>query len=121
MCVNGCAGERFAVRTSLAEAVLEGAGDHCCEYMTGGCVVALGRVGRNVAAGMTGGLAYFLDEDGTFPSKLNPEIVRLQRCTTKAGEAQLKRLIQAHVVRTKHTLGGCHGCVWCMVCGVWTL
>ena len=77
--------------------------------MTGGCVVALGRVGRNVAAGMTGGLAYFLDEDGTFPSKLNPEIVRLQRCTTKAGEAQLKRLIQAHVVRATPSAGGGYG------------
>ena len=54
----------------MAEAVVEGAGDHCCEYMTGGCVVSLGRVGRNVAAGMTGGLGYFYDEAGNFPDKV---------------------------------------------------
>ncbi len=65
-----CAGERFAVRNSLAEAVVEGTGDHCCEYMTGGAVVCLGTVGRNVAAGMTGGLAYFYDEEGDFPDKV---------------------------------------------------
>jgi glutamate synthase (ferredoxin) len=58
--INGRAGERFAVRNSLGETVVEGTGDHCCEYMTGGCVVVLGRVGRNVGAGMTGGLGYFL-------------------------------------------------------------
>jgi glutamate synthase (ferredoxin) len=69
--VNGMAGERFAVRNSMAETVVEGTGDHCCEYMTGGCVVSLGKVGRNVAAGMTGGLGYFLDEDGTFDSKVS--------------------------------------------------
>lgn len=67
--VNGRAGERFAVRNSLCEAVVEGTGDHCCEYMTGGCVVALGTVGRNVAAGMTGGLGYFFDEEGDFCDK----------------------------------------------------
>ena len=65
-----CTGERFAVRNSMAEAIVEGAGDHCCEYMTGGCVVSLGRVGRNVAAGMTGGLGYFYDEAGDFPDKV---------------------------------------------------
>jgi glutamate synthase (ferredoxin) len=68
--VRGRAGERFAVRNSRALAVVEGAGDHCCEYMTGGCVVALGGVGRNVGAGMTGGLAYFYDEEGDFPEKV---------------------------------------------------
>ncbi|KAH0688552.1 hypothetical protein KY284_019105 [Solanum tuberosum] len=68
--VRGKAGERFAVRNSLAQAVVEGTGDHCCEYMTGGCVVVLGKVGRNVAAGMTGGLAYILDEDETFVPKV---------------------------------------------------
>jgi glutamate synthase (ferredoxin) len=92
----GQAGERFAVRNSQAEAVVEGAGDHCCEYMTGGTIVVLGRTGRNVGAGMTGGLAYFLDEDGSFPSKVNPEIVKIQRVQTPAGERQLKDLIQAH-------------------------
>jgi glutamate synthase (ferredoxin) len=68
--INGRAGERFAVRNSLGETVVEGTGDHCCEYMTGGCVVVLGKVGRNVGAGMTGGIGYFLDEDGTFASKV---------------------------------------------------
>jgi len=63
------AGERFAVRNSMAEAVVEGTGDHCCEYMTGGTVVCLGTTGRNVAAGMTGGLAYFYDEEGDVDTK----------------------------------------------------
>lgn len=70
MFVNGRAGERFAVRNSRAVAVVEGTGDHCCEYMTGGCVVVLGTAGRNVGAGMTGGLAYFYDEAGDFPEKV---------------------------------------------------
>jgi glutamate synthase (ferredoxin) len=98
---NGQAGERFAVRNSKGQAVIEGTGDHCCEYMTGGVVVVLGRAGRNVGAGMTGGLAYFLDEDGSFPTKVNPEIVKVQRVVTLAGEAQLKDLIQAHFDRTQ--------------------
>ena len=97
---NGQAGERFAVRNSQGQAVIEGAGDHCCEYMTGGVIVVLGRVGRNVGAGMTGGLAYFLDEDGTLPTKVNPEIVQVQRVITPAGEQQLQELIQAHADRT---------------------
>ncbi len=97
---NGQAGERFAVRNSTAQAVVEGTGDHCCEYMTGGVIVVLGRSGRNVGAGMTGGLAYFLDEDGSFPEKVNPEIVKLQRVATQAGERQLKELIEAHADRT---------------------
>ncbi len=93
---NGIAGERFAVRNSKGEAVIEGAGDHCCEYMTGGVVVVLGPVGRNVGAGMTGGLAYFLDEAGNFPTRVNPETVKVQRVITPAGAAQLKGLIEAH-------------------------
>lgn len=97
---NGQAGERFAVRNSLGKAVVEGTGDHCCEYMTGGVVVVLGRAGRNVGAGMTGGLAYFLDEDGSFPAKVNPEIVKIQRVITAVGEQQLKDLIQAHAEKT---------------------
>jgi glutamate synthase (ferredoxin) len=96
----GQAGERFAVRNSKAQAVIEGAGDHCCEYMTGGVVVVLGQVGRNVAAGMTGGLAYFLDEEGTFPRKVNLEIVKMQRVITTAGERQLITLLKAHAERT---------------------
>jgi glutamate synthase (ferredoxin) len=97
---NGRAGERFAVRNSRATAVVEGTGDHCCEYMTGGVVVVLGQVGRNVGAGMTGGLGYFLDEDDTFIAKINPEIVKWQRVETAAGEKQLKDLIAAHGAKT---------------------
>ncbi len=97
---NGGAGERFGVRNSKGQAVIEGAGDHCCEYMTGGVIVVLGSVGRNVGAGMTGGIAYILDEDGSTPAKVNPEIVKIQRVATGAGEQQLKELIQAHFART---------------------
>jgi len=100
MFVNGKAGERFAVRNSLAEAVIEGTGDHACEYMTGGCIVAIGKVGRNVAAGMTGGLGYFLDEDDTFVTKVNKEIVKMQRVIAPAGQQQLQRLLQAHLDKT---------------------
>ncbi|HWM45858.1 MAG TPA: glutamate synthase large subunit [Xanthobacteraceae bacterium] len=75
---RGVAGERFAVRNSGATAVVEGAGDHCCEYMTGGVVVVLGKTGRNFAAGMSGGVAYVLDEDGTFPSLCNMTMVELE-------------------------------------------
>ncbi|MGB5973684.1 MAG: glutamate synthase-related protein, partial [Nodosilinea sp.] len=96
----GTAGERFAVRNSKGQAVIEGAGDHCCEYMTGGVVAVLGPVGRNVGAGMTGGLGYFLDEDGRFPVRVNPEIVKVQRVITPAGETQLKALIEAHLAHT---------------------
>src|SRR6476660_6919918 len=75
---RGVAGERFAVRNSGALAVIEGAGDHCCEYMTGGVVVVLGRTGRNFAAGMSGGIAYVLDEDNTFKSRCNLAMVELE-------------------------------------------
>jgi glutamate synthase (NADPH) large chain len=75
---RGIAGERFAVRNSGAVAVVEGAGDHCCEYMTGGVVVVLGNTGRNFAAGMSGGIAYVLDEDGTFASRCNMAMVELE-------------------------------------------
>ncbi len=97
---NGQAGERFAVRNSFGYAVITGAGDHCCEYMTGGVVVVLGKVGRNVGAGMTGGIGYFLDEENNFPAKVNTEIVTYQRIVSKAGEEQLKELIANHAQRT---------------------
>ncbi|MCW5315213.1 glutamate synthase large subunit [Nostoc sp. KVJ3] len=97
---NGLAGERFAVRNSKGIAVIEGAGDHCCEYMTGGAIVVLGKVGRNVAAGMTGGLAYFLDEDDSFRELVNPEIVKIQRVISEVGAKQLQELIQTHAERT---------------------
>jgi glutamate synthase (NADPH/NADH) large chain len=75
---RGVAGERFAVRNSGAIAVIEGAGDHCCEYMTGGVVIVLGRTGRNFAAGMSGGIAYVLDEAGTFEQRCNLAMVELE-------------------------------------------
>jgi glutamate synthase (NADPH/NADH) large chain len=75
---RGIAGERFAVRNSGAVAVVEGAGDHCCEYMTGGIVVVLGKTGRNFAAGMSGGIAYVLDEDGSFDKLCNLAMVELE-------------------------------------------
>jgi glutamate synthase (NADPH/NADH) large chain len=75
---RGVGGERFAVRNSGAIAVIEGAGDHCCEYMTGGVVVVLGKTGRNFAAGMSGGIAYVLDEDGTFEGRCNMSMVDLE-------------------------------------------
>ncbi len=102
---NGRAGERFAVRNSGAQAVIEGSGDHCCEYMTGGVVVVLGLVGRNVGAGMTGGLAYILAETDDFPAKVNSEIVRIQQLQTPAAERQLKQLIQLHVQHTQSPKG----------------
>ena len=85
---RGVAGERFAVRNSGATAVIEGAGDHCCEYMTGGVVVVLGRTGRNFAAGMSGGVAYVIDEDGTFEQRCNLAMVELEpvEAEDKAGE-----------------------------------
>ena len=97
---SGRAGERFAVRNSLGKAVIEGAGDHCCEYMTGGVVVVIGNAGRNVGAGMTGGIGYFLDEDNTFADKVNPEIVKIQRIAAEAGKQQLKDMITDHVEKT---------------------
>src|SRR4029077_15893686 len=78
---RGRAGERFAVRNSGVHAVVEGTGDHCCEYMTGGIVVALGRTGRNFGAGMSGGMAFVLDEAGDFHLRLNTEMVELEPFT----------------------------------------
>nr|YP_009395125.1 glutamate synthase [Bryothamnion seaforthii]ARW63893.1 glutamate synthase [Bryothamnion seaforthii] len=99
--VNGQAGERFAVRNSAAQAVIEGVGDHACEYMTGGLVIVLGNAGRNIGAGMTGGLAYFLDEDNNLISKINNEIVMVQKLITQEAEEQLKDLIELYEIKTK--------------------
>nr|YP_009654325.1 Glutamate synthase [Pleurostichidium falkenbergii]QCH39612.1 Glutamate synthase [Pleurostichidium falkenbergii] len=103
--VNGQAGERFAVRNSAAEAVIEGVGDHSCEYMTGGLVVVLGLAGRNIGAGMTGGLAYFLDEhdnsNSNFISKVNLEIVKVQRVLTQESEESLRDIIELYEIKTK--------------------
>eukprot|EP00566_Odontella_aurita_P001825 CAMPEP_0113589992 /NCGR_PEP_ID=MMETSP0015_2-20120614/36410_1 /TAXON_ID=2838 /ORGANISM="Odontella" /LENGTH=1708 /DNA_ID=CAMNT_0000496101 /DNA_START=214 /DNA_END=5340 /DNA_ORIENTATION=- /assembly_acc=CAM_ASM_000160 len=93
---NGRAGERFAVRNSGTYAVVEGAGDHCCEYMTGGVVVVLGSVGRNVGAGMTGGVGYFYDPQDGLEERLNKEIVKMHRVTSIAGQAQLKHMVERH-------------------------
>jgi glutamate synthase (NADPH/NADH) large chain len=79
--VRGVAGERFCVRNSGATVVVEGVGDHGCEYMTGGRVVVIGRTGRNFAAGMSGGIAYVLDTDGSFPRRCNREMVDLELLT----------------------------------------
>ena len=98
--VHGRAGERFGVRNSGAKAVVEGTGDHCCEYMTGGAIVVLGTTGRNVGAGMTGGIAYFLDIDGKFKERLSQETLKVQRVVTVAGENQLKELIQSSYENT---------------------
>ncbi len=97
---NGKAGERFGVRNSGAKAVIEGAGDHCCEYMTGGVIVVIGITGRNVGAGMTGGIAYFLDEDNRFKEYLSSENLNAQRVATVAGENQLKELLELSRNRT---------------------
>jgi glutamate synthase (ferredoxin) len=96
----GRAGERFAVRNSGARTVVEGAGDHCCEYMTGGVVVVLGTTGRNVAAGMTGGVAFLLDEADGVQQRLNQGTVSLQPLVTPEQENLLKPLLEAHLAHT---------------------
>ena len=95
--ISGVAGERFCVRNSGATAVVEGVGDHGCEYMTGGTVVILGRTGKNFAAGMSGGIAYVLDEDWDFYQKVNKELVSLENVEHKHDVATIKSLIEEHV------------------------
>ena len=97
---NGLAGERFAVRNSGAITVVEGVGDHGCEYMTKGLVVVLGKTGRNFAAGMSGGVAYVLDLDGNFNLHCNMGMVELLKVENKNDQEQLKNLIQRHVQYT---------------------
>ncbi|MDR0581336.1 MAG: glutamate synthase large subunit [Prevotellaceae bacterium] len=94
--INGCVGERFCVRNSGAIAVVEGVGDHCCEYMTGGRTVVLGATGKNFAAGMSGGIAYVYDTEKTFDYFCNMEMVELTLIEDKADEQELHRLISAH-------------------------
>lgn len=98
--INGVAGERFCVRNSGATAVVEGCGDHGCEYMTGGRVVVLGQTGKNFAAGMSGGIAYVLDEDASLYRKLNKSMVSLEPVTDKYDVMELKDMIIEHVERT---------------------
>jgi glutamate synthase (ferredoxin) len=102
---RGVAGERFAVRNSGAAAVVEGVGDHGCEYMTGGRVVVLGRTGRNFAAGMSGGIAYVFDPGGSFPRRCNREMVDLEAVEALEDIELLQRLIRQHVEYTGSDLG----------------
>jgi glutamate synthase (NADPH/NADH) large chain len=103
--VRGVAGERFAVRNSGADAVVEGVGDHGCEYMTGGCVVVLGRTGRNFAAGMSGGVAYVFDTDGSFALNCNIDMVDLEVLGDQAERARVRDLIAKHVALTGSAVG----------------
>jgi glutamate synthase (NADPH/NADH) large chain len=96
---NGMAGERFAVRNSGAIAIVEGVGDHGCEYMTGGRVVVLGKTGRNFAAGMSGGFAYVLDEDGQFERRCNLGMVELEGLTSD-DTTFLAELLEEHIQET---------------------
>ena len=103
--LNGIAGERFAVRNSGARAVVEGTGDHGCEYMTGGAVVVLGKTGRNFAAGMSGGVAYVYDVDGQFSSRVNREMVEVESLLHESDIWLVQGLIERHVQMT----GSAHG------------
>jgi glutamate synthase (ferredoxin) len=95
--INGVAGERFCVRNSGLSAVVEAVGDHGCEYMTGGRVVVLGTTGRNFAAGMSGGIAYVLDEEGNFSERCNHELVRLFNLEDFEEQELVRAMLQRHV------------------------
>jgi glutamate synthase (ferredoxin) len=103
--INGVAGERFCVRNSGATAVVEGVGDHGCEYMTGGCAVILGETGKNFAAGMSGGIAYVLDENRDLYKKINKSLVSMAEVTDKYDVQELKEIIQEHVAYTNSERG----------------
>ena len=103
--INGIAGERFCVRNSGASAVVEGCGDHGCEYMTGGRVVVLGKTGKNFAAGMSGGIAYVLDENHELYLKLNKQMITMTEITEQHDADEVKKLISAHVEATGSPLG----------------
>ena len=98
--VCGLAGERFCVRNSGATVVVEGVGDHACEYMTGGRVLVLGRTGRNFAAGMSGGIAYVLDLEGTFERRCNPQMVDLEALVDKEDVNFVQVALMKHVTHT---------------------
>ncbi|MBO4336483.1 MAG: glutamate synthase subunit alpha, partial [Lachnospiraceae bacterium] len=98
--IAGMAGERFAIRNSGATAVVEGVGEHGCEYMTGGTVVVLGSVGKNFAAGMSGGVAYVLDEENRLYRNLNRQLVNMELLEHKGDLEELRRLIEEHVKNT---------------------
>mgnify|MGYP000369302972 CR=1 FL=1 len=103
--INGVAGERFAVRNSGATAVVEGVGDHGCEYMTGGKVVVLGRTGKNFAAGMSGGIAYVLDMENDLYKRLNKEMIHVEAVSDKYEIGELKQMIMDHVNYTNSEIG----------------
>ena len=103
--INGVAGERFAVRNSGVKAVVEGVGDHGCEYMTGGCVVVLGKTGKNFAAGMSGGVAYVLDLNSDLYKNVNKQMVNIERVTSKFEINELKEMIEEHVAYTNSESG----------------
>ncbi len=103
--INGVAGERFCVRNSGAVTVVEGVGDHGCEYMTGGRAVVLGKVGKNFAAGMSGGIAYVLDEDNDLYTKVNKNMVSIEKITSKYDVLELKDIINEHVKYTNSEKG----------------
>ena len=102
--IRGVAGERFCVRNSGAKAVIEGTGDHCCEYMTGGRVVVLGKTGKNFAAGMSGGIAYVLDVNGDFDYYCNKGLVELGPVEDKADIKELQEMINKHLLYTQSSL-----------------
>lgn len=103
--IAGVAGERFAIRNSGATCVVEGVGEHGCEYMTGGTVVVLGNTGKNFGAGMSGGVAYVLDENNTLYKNLNKQLVRMELLEQEEDAAELKRIIEAHVEATGSAKG----------------
>jgi glutamate synthase (ferredoxin) len=103
--IRGVAGERFCVRNSGLDAVVEAVGDHGCEYMTGGRVVVLGRTGRNFAAGMSGGIAYVLDEAGGFERVCNREMVGLEPLADPGEAAWVRRMVERHVELTGSSRG----------------
>ena len=103
--INGVAGERFCVRNSGAVAVVEGVGDHGCEYMTGGRVVVIGRIGKNFAAGMSGGIAYVLDENSDIYTRINKGMVGIEKITSKYDVLELKQMLQDHVAATNSAKG----------------
>ena len=103
--INGVAGERFCVRNSGMSAVVEGVGDHGCEYMTGGCVAVIGKVGKNFAAGMSGGVAYVLDENNDLYRKTNKSLVSTEEISNKYDVLELKGMIEEHVKYTDSEKG----------------
>jgi glutamate synthase domain-containing protein 3 len=102
--LRGVVGERFCVRNSGVNAVVEGVGDHACEYMTAGRVIVLGKTGRNFAAGMSGGIAYVYDDDGQFAKKCNHEMVELEKPETDSDKETIRKMLENHLKFTDSPL-----------------